>query len=105
MSRVAVFVDAGYLYAEGAKSVTGNDHADRHGVTLNISLVVPYLIEQAENITKQKLLRVYWYDAARSGNLTTEHQILASTDNVKLRLGVMNNYGKQKEVDGKYSRT
>jgi hypothetical protein len=44
------------------------------------------------------LLRIYWYDGA--GNRpTTEHLVLANTDNVKLRLGSINSAGEQKEVD------
>jgi len=101
MDRVAVFVDAGCLYAGGAKSVTGIDGTKRHDITLDIAVVVPYLIAKAEAISQQKLLRIYWYDAAPSSRLTTDHQILASTDNVKLRLGVINGFGQQKGVDGK----
>lgn len=101
MDRVAVFVDAGYLYAGGAKSVTGIDGTKRHDITLAISVVVPFLIAKAEAISQQKLLRIYWYDAAPSSRLTTDHQILASSDNVKLRLGVINGFGQQKGVDGK----
>jgi uncharacterized LabA/DUF88 family protein len=101
MDRVAVFVDAGYLYAGGAKSVTGIDGTKRHEITLAISVVVPFLIAKAEAISQQKLLRIYWYDAAPSSRLTTDHQILASSDNVKLRLGVINGFGQQKGVDGK----
>ena len=101
MDRVAMFVDAGYLYAGGAKCVSGIDGAKRHEITLSIPLVIPYLIKQAEAISQQKLLRIYWYDAAPSGRPTTDHQILASTDNVKLRLGVINGFGQQKGVDGK----
>ena len=101
MDRVAVFVDAGYLYAGGAKSVSGNDGVKRHDIALNIPVVIPYLIKQAEAISQQKILRIYWYDAAPSGRPNTDHQILASTDNVKLRLGVINGFGQQKGVDGR----
>jgi uncharacterized LabA/DUF88 family protein len=101
MDRVAVFVDAGYLYAGGAKSVTGADGTRRHDINLDIPVVLPYLIAKAEIISQQKLLRIYWYDAAPSGRLTTDHQILASSDNLKLRLGVINGFGQQKGVDGK----
>ncbi|MGB6026421.1 MAG: NYN domain-containing protein [Candidatus Sulfotelmatobacter sp.] len=44
------------------------------------------------------LLRIYWYDGAGS-RPTTEHLVLANTDNVKLRLGSINSAGEQKEVD------
>jgi uncharacterized LabA/DUF88 family protein len=102
MDRVAVFVDAGYLYAGGAKSITGADGTKRHEIALDIGKVLRYLISKAETISEQKLLRIYWYDAApTSGRLTTDHQILASSDHVKLRLGVLNGYGQQKGVDGK----
>jgi uncharacterized LabA/DUF88 family protein len=101
MERVAVFVDAGYLYAGGAKSITGVDGTKRHDINLNIPVVLPYLIAKAESISQQKLLRIYWYDAAPSSRLTTDHQILASSDNVKLRLGAINGFGQQKGVDGK----
>jgi len=94
-------VDAGYLYAGGAKSVTGVDGTKRHEITLDISVAIPFLISKAEAISQCKLLRIYWYDAAPSSRLTTDHQILASTDNVKLRLGVINGFGQQKGVDGK----
>jgi len=101
MDRVAVFVDAGYLYAGGAKSITGTDNKKRHELSLDIAVVIPYLISKAEAIAQQKLLRIYWYDAAPSNRLSTDHQILASSDNVKLRLGVINGFGEQKGVDGK----
>jgi len=101
MERVAVFVDAGYLYAGGAKAVTGVDGAKRSDINLNIPVILPYLIAKAQSISQQKLLRIYWYDAAPSSRLTTDHQILASSDNVKLRLGVINGFGQQKGVDGK----
>jgi uncharacterized LabA/DUF88 family protein len=101
MDRVAVFVDAGYLYAGGAKSLTGTDGTRRNDINLDIPTVLRYLISKAEGLSQQKLLRIYWYDAAPSSRPTTDHQILASTDNVKLRLGVINGFGQQKGVDGK----
>ncbi len=102
MNRVAVFIDAGYLYAGGAKSVTGVDGTKRHEIKLDIGRALDFLISKAEAISQLKLLRIYWYDAApASGRLTTDHQILASSDHVKLRMGVLNGYGQQKGVDGK----
>jgi uncharacterized LabA/DUF88 family protein len=101
MDRVPVFIDAGYLYAGGAKSFTGIEGTRRHDINLDIPTALRYLIAKAEAISQQKLLRIYWYDAAPSGRLATDHQILASTDNVKLRLGVINGFGQQKGVDGK----
>ena len=48
-----------------------------------------------------KLLRIYWYDGALSNRLGTDQQLLASSDNVKLRLGIVNTLGQQKGVDSK----
>lgn len=100
MDRVAVFVDAGYLYAGGATSVSGSSKK-RTEISLNVPAVVQYLIARAESITEQKILRIYWYDGALSSRLSTDHQLLASSDNVKLRLGVINGFGEQKGVDAK----
>ncbi len=101
MDRVAVFVDAGYLYAGGARSVSGVDGTRRPDTSLDIPLVLSYLKTKAKALSQVELLRIYWYDAAPSGRLTTDHLILASSDYVKLRLGVLNRFGEQKGVDGK----
>lgn len=100
MDRVAVFVDAGYLYAGGATSVSGSSKK-RTEISLDIPAVVQYLIAREEAITQQKILRIYWYDGAISNRLSTDHQLLASSDNVKLRLGIINGFGEQKGVDAK----
>ena len=46
-----------------------------------------------------ELLRIYWYDGASSGGLSPEHRAIADSDDVKLRLGVITPFGKQKGVD------
>lgn len=48
---------------------------------------------------KWSLLRIYWYDGAISQVLSPEHRKIADTDNVKLRLGAVSPFGKQKGVD------
>ena len=45
------------------------------------------------------LLRIYWYDGLLRGELSADQQRLASAENVKLRLGVVNVSGQQKGVD------
>jgi hypothetical protein len=45
------------------------------------------------------LLRTYWYDATPGSRLTMEQSTLAMLPGVKLRIGVLNNIGKQKGVD------
>jgi hypothetical protein len=58
MDRVAVFVDAGYLYAGGSTSISGSKKT-RQELTLSVRVCVQYLITQAEQLSGMKLLRVY----------------------------------------------
>jgi uncharacterized LabA/DUF88 family protein len=100
MSSVAVFVDAGYLFAQGSTALTGTKRR-REGLRLNETAVMAELgaIAHAKS-GGLPLLRVYWYDGARStGGPALEHATLAYTDYIKLRLGVMNSVGQQKGVD------
>jgi len=100
MDRVAVFVDAGYLYAGGSTAISGTSRR-RSELTLDVPGCVQYLIQKAEQLSSMRLLRVYWYDGALSNRLGTDQQLLASSDNVKLRLGIINALGQQKGVDSK----
>jgi uncharacterized LabA/DUF88 family protein len=100
VDRVAVFVDAGYLYAGGSTSISGSSKK-RSELNLDVPACVQYLIQQAEQISGMKLLRIYWYDGAISNRLSTDQQLLASSNNVKLRLGIVNTFGEQKGVDAK----
>ncbi|WP_250517987.1 NYN domain-containing protein [Caballeronia sp. ATUFL_M1_KS5A] len=100
MDRVAVFVDAGHLYAGGSAALSG-EKKKRTEITLNVAKVATYLQERATALSGLPLLRIYWYDGAIGHRLTTEQQLLASTDNIKLRLGVVNGVGEQKGVDAK----
>ncbi len=97
--RVAVFVDAGYLYAQGSAALAGSKQ-NRTGVKLNRSKVIAKLREIAESKAgNAPLLRIYWYDGVPSRGLSPEQQGLADMDDVKLRLGVINAQGQQKGVD------
>ncbi|MGH8214496.1 MAG: NYN domain-containing protein, partial [Rhodanobacteraceae bacterium] len=58
-----------------------------------------YLTHCAETIAGCPLLRIYWYDGTNSGP-TPAHLAMAYLDNVKLRLGFVNQSGEQKGVDG-----
>lgn len=100
MDRVAVFVDAGYVYAGGSTAISGSSRK-RTDLTLDVAAVVTYLSKRAEEISGMKLLRIYWYDGAITNRLSTDQQLLASSDNVKLRLGIVNSFGEQKGVDAK----
>ena len=100
ISLVAVFVDAGYLFAGGSICLTGQ-RKERIALTLNVSEARAQLTDVARAKSDSALLlRIYWYDGAISpGCLTPEHEQLASTDFIKLRLGSMNASGRQKGVD------
>ncbi|WP_156098553.1 hypothetical protein [Thermopetrobacter sp. TC1] len=95
VSRYAIFVDAGYLFAQGSASLTGQKQP-RHTLRLRIPEVIHKLKEFGDNRFEGKeLLRIYWYDAA-SGSPSLEQKQLAHEDNVKLRLGFLNAQRQQK---------
>jgi uncharacterized LabA/DUF88 family protein len=100
MDRVAIFVDAGYLFAAGSAALIGSKQP-RNLLTLNESAAIAELMAIADAATnKAAILRVYWYDAMIPGKGPTADQaLLANTNNVKLRLGFLNSQGQQKGVD------
>jgi uncharacterized LabA/DUF88 family protein len=97
MNRVAIFIDAGYLYASAIKLLTGTKQS-RSAITLSYEDFLEYIIRQSEALTRRELLRVYWYDGTSSGP-TGAHRKLAYQANVKLRLGMVSLAGEQKGVD------
>lgn len=99
MSRVAIFVDAGYLFAQGSTALVGEKQR-RPDVKINVTAAVSELVATAQaKCPDMRLLRIYWYDAPPRTGTSTEHSALAYTDYVKLRLGVLNGQGQQKGVD------
>lgn len=98
--RVAIFVDAGYLFAQGSAEIWGGKKR-----RVDISLDSPAVIDEIKSVAQKRaagcsLLRIYWYDAAIGGSRpTTEQALLAHLDDVKLRLGFINSAGQQKGVD------
>ena len=97
MDRVAVFVDAGYLLAEGARALSGRK-LGRSGVCLDHGAAVGHLERFARCTSGMPLLRIYWYDA--TANRPTRSQVaLAEQAGVKLRLGRVDSGGRQKGVD------
>lgn len=99
MSCVAVFVDAGYLFAQGSVSLSGSN-APRSQLRLNNSAVVAELKKIAqEKGDGCRLLRIYWYDGTSTGRLSIDQASLANSDDIKLRLGQINSAGEQKGVD------
>lgn len=97
MSRVAVFVDAGYLFAQGSQLLAGR-RLRRGEISLDHDALVRFISEFASRISKADLLRIYWYDGT-SGGPSAQHLTLAHLHDVKLRLGFVNTFGEQKGVD------
>ena len=97
MNWVAVFVDAGYLFAQGSAELCGRK-LTRNEMTLDHAAVIAKLKAFAETQSGFPLLRVYWYDGASQGP-TPQHNTLARLADVKVRLGLVNSYGQQKGVD------
>jgi hypothetical protein len=100
MLQTAVFVDAGYLYAQGSALLAGSKQP-RSRVRLNVPAMLADLLAAAKVAEpKARLLRVYWYDGlARGGSLNLEQRAVAESENVKCRFGTINSRGEQKGVD------
>ena len=97
--RSAVFVDAGYLYAEGSKALAGH-RLRRDAVELNLSETIAKIRgASAKRSDGATLLRIYWYDGLLRGRQSQDQSNLAYAEDVKLRLGIVNEAGQQKGVD------
>lgn len=97
MDRCAVFIDAGYLFAEGGKLCTGT--RSRSNLLLDGAGFVEMLSRQASGHCGVSMLRTYWYDGAKDGVATAQQQVIAALADVKLRLGRLNGQMQQKGVD------
>ena len=99
MAYTAVFVDAGYLFAQGSVALTGSKR-NRSELRLNEAAAFAALQTLAhEKSEGGRLLRVYWYDAPLPSGISAQQSSLATLDRLKLRLGVLNGRGEQKGVD------
>jgi hypothetical protein len=86
VDRSAIFVDGGYVLAEGGSLCCGTKK--RSAIVCNYPSLISALIQtviQSQN--GMPVLRLYWYDAARNAVPTFEHLSIAKLSNVKLRLG------------------
>jgi len=97
MDRVAVFVDAGYFFAQGSSLLTGRK-TQRGEIKVDHDKLLNALEEFACRVSKLPLLRIYWYDGTSTGP-SPEHVALAFKSRVKVRLGFVNTAGQQKGVD------
>jgi uncharacterized LabA/DUF88 family protein len=88
-----VFVDAGYVFAEGSKLIAGQK-LPRAQLLLEYDVLLSRLQELATALTGLPLLRVYWYDGASNGP-NPAHVALSYRPNLKLRLGSVDASGQQ----------
>ena len=83
MDRCALFVDAGYVLADGAMAAQGT----RESVSWDYAGLLQYFAGVATDRTGLQLLRCYWYEATVDGRRTPEHDTLADLPGLLLRLG------------------
>src|SRR5262250_3634780 len=97
LSRYAIMVDVGYIYASAGGLLFGA--SSRREYRVDADKLIQALIKQADEQVRGQLLRVYWYDAARDRVPTFDQRVIAQMPLVKLRLGNLNARGQQKGVD------
>ncbi|MFF4413696.1 NYN domain-containing protein [Streptosporangium sp. NPDC001559] len=101
MDRCALFVDAGYLLADGAMAVHSTRH--REEVSWDYRGLLSLLNELSRERTGLPLLRCYWYEATVEGRRTPEHDALADLPGLKLRLSRIRP-GRREGVDAQVHR-
>ena len=101
MDRCALFVDAGYVLADGAMAVHGTRR--RESVTWDYAGLVELLSNLAGERTKLPLLRCYWYEATVEGRRSAELDTLAELPGVKLRMA-KRRPGRREGVEGEIHR-
>ncbi|PKP96521.1 MAG: NYN domain-containing protein [Alphaproteobacteria bacterium HGW-Alphaproteobacteria-15] len=100
MLQTAIFVDAGYAFAQGAVAL-GHPRVERRNLRLNPAVIVEALTLLAKDVEPSaRVLRVYWYDGLGRGSVMSQDQeTIAKTEGVKCRFGTINSHGQQKGVD------
>jgi uncharacterized LabA/DUF88 family protein len=97
LSRYAIMVDVGYIYASAGELLFGA--TSRREYRVDADKLIQALTRHGEDQVRGELLRVYWYDAARDRVPTIDQRVIAQMPWVKLRLGNLNTRGQQKGVD------
>jgi uncharacterized LabA/DUF88 family protein len=97
LSRYAIMVDVGYIYASAGELLFSA--ASRREYKVDADKLIQSLSKHAEDQIRGELLRIYWYDAARDRVPTIDQRVIAQMPWVKLRLGNLNARGQQKGVD------
>ncbi|MBV9380581.1 MAG: NYN domain-containing protein [Streptosporangiaceae bacterium] len=101
MDRCALFVDAGYVLADGAMAVHGTRR--RESVSWDYEGLMQLLASLARERSGLPLLRCYWYEATVEGRRSADHDALADLPGVKLRLAKMRP-GRREGVEGEIHR-
>lgn len=96
MDRSAVFIDAGYLLAEGGKLAVGV--GSRQRLNCDFAGLIDAIADICRAGADSPILRSYWYDASSGGIPTAEQLGIARLPYVKVRLGRLTG-GHQKGVD------
>ncbi|WP_352231826.1 NYN domain-containing protein [Microtetraspora sp. NBRC 16547] len=96
-----MFVDAGYLLADGALAAHGTHQ--RESVSWDYPGLLHMLTGLCQERTGLPLLRCYWYEATVEGRRTTEHDALADLPGLKLRLARIRP-GRREGVDAQVHR-
>jgi uncharacterized LabA/DUF88 family protein len=97
LSRYAIMVDVGYIYAAAGELLFSA--GTRREYRVDADKLIQSLSKHAEEQIRGELLRIYWYDAARDRVPTIDQRVIAQMPWVKLRLGNLNARGQQKGVD------
>jgi uncharacterized LabA/DUF88 family protein len=84
VDRCALFVDAGYVLADGAMAVHGTRRGE--SVSWDYEGLLQLLSSLARERTGLPLLRCYWYEATVDGRRTAEQDALADLPGIKLRV-------------------
>src|SRR6266571_4011450 len=88
LSRYAIMVDVGYIYASAGELLFSA--SSRREYRVDADRLIAALIKLADDQVRGQLLRVYWYDAARDRVPTFDQRVIAQMPLVKLRLGNLN---------------
>jgi hypothetical protein len=101
VDRCALFVDAGYVLADGAMAVHGTRR--RESVSWDYAGLLELLTSLATERSGLPLLRCYWYEATVEGRRSADHDALADLPGVKLRVAKMRP-GRREGVEGEIHR-
>jgi hypothetical protein len=84
VDRCALFVDAGYVLADGAMAVHGTRRGE--SVSWDYEGLLQLLSGLARERSGLPLLRCYWYETTVDGRRTAEQDALADLPGIKLRM-------------------